>query len=134
MKPSRRVWMVLLGGLLAFVVLACACPSLINLTNGGGTEPMPGLTGKWQDPETYDIMTIAWQGGNYVVTSVVYNDQQYNVTSQSWSGSSLTWSYYIPETGVTLSYETTSLSGDSLYTNWWNDAGNSGTETLGRVP
>ncbi len=133
MSPKKKIWFVALVALVAAVTIACSCSALNNLI-GSSQEAMPGLSGKWQDPETFDIMTIAWQDGKYVVTSVDYNGTQYSITSQSWDGSSLTWSYYIPETGVTLSYETTSLSGDSLYTNWWNDADNSGTETLGRVP
>ncbi len=103
-------------------------------TQAGGQEAMPGLAGTWQDPQTKDTFVIAWVNNEYVVQSVVWETTTYNITSQSWSGSSLTWSYYIPETKVTLTYDTTSISGDSLYTNWWNDQNNSGTETLGRLP
>jgi hypothetical protein len=107
--------------------------SAVQPTIAGSQETMPGLAGTWQDPQTKDTFEIAWVNNEYVVQSVVWETTTYNITSQSWLGGSLTWSYYIPDTKVTLSYQTTSISGDSLYTNWWNDLNNSGTETLGRL-
>jgi hypothetical protein len=135
MNPNKKVLITVLSFVLAMVVIACSCSSLIpSLTpKPSGGEALPGLAGTWQDPQTFDTFVIAWQNNEYVVQSVVYEGTSYNITSQSWSGGSLTWSYYIPESSVTLSYQTTSLSGDSLYTNWWNDQNSSGTETLGRV-
>ncbi len=132
MNPRNKVFIVLLAALAVMVIIACSC-SDISLPNGNDPEAIPGLAGSWQDPETSDVFVIAWQNSKYVVTSVTWEGTSYDITSQSWDGSSLTWSYYIPESDVSLSYQTTSLSGDSLYTNWWNDAGGSGTETLGRV-
>jgi hypothetical protein len=134
MQPRNKVFLVLLAALAGLVIIACSCTDLSFLKSGSGNEAVPGMAGTWQDPETYDTFVIAWQSGKYEVTSVTWETTTYEITDQSWSGTSLTWSYYIPESGVTLSYQTTSLSGDSLYTNWWNDAGASGTETLSRVP
>jgi hypothetical protein len=134
MKPRNKVFLVLLAALAVMVIIACSCSDITNLVGGGtSTEAVPGMAGTWQDPETSDIFVIAWQSDKYVVTSVTWEGTSYDITEQSWSGTVLTWTYYIPENDLSLTYETTSLSGDSLYTNWWNDAGGSGTETLGRV-
>ncbi len=134
MNPRNKVFLVFLAALAVMVIIACSCTDFSFTTGGGDSqEAMPGLAGTWQDPATTDTFVIAWQNGQYVVTSVTYDSTTYEVTEQSWSGSSLTWTYYIPEYDTYLSYETTSLSGDSLYTNWWNSGGASGTETLGRV-
>jgi hypothetical protein len=131
MNPRNKVFLVCLAAVAVLVIIACSCT---DFNIGGSQEAVPGLAGKWQDPETSDIFVIAWQNDQYVVTSVTWEGQSYDITEQSWSGSSLTWTYYIPETTTYLSYSTTSVSGDSLYTNWWNSGGASGTETLGRIP
>jgi hypothetical protein len=99
-----------------------------------GTDPMPGLIGTWQDPETTDTFVIAWQNDQYVVTSVTWEGTSYEITSQYWDGSSLTWSYYDTDLPMTVTYTTTSLSGDNLYVDWSYSDGSYGTETLGRVP
>jgi hypothetical protein len=132
MNPRNKVFLVLLAALAGMVIIACSCTDFSFSTNSA--ETMPGLAGTWQDTATTDTFVIAWQDGKYEVTSVTYEGTTYSITDQSWSGSSLTWTYYIPEYETYLSYETTSLSGDSLYTNWWNDGGGSGTEILARVP
>jgi hypothetical protein len=95
-------------------------------------EAMPGLAGQWQAP-TEDVYDIAWQNGEYVVLSCIYQGTSYSITSQSWTGSSLTWSYYDTDLSVTVTLTTTSLSGDSLYINWAQSDGSSGTGILTRV-
>jgi hypothetical protein len=134
-SPNKKVLITVLTFTLAMVVIACSCSSLIPTATSPqvSQEAMPGLAGTWQDPQTFDTFVIAWLNNQYVVQSVVYEGTTYKVTSQSWADNSLKWTYYIPDSTVTLSYQTTSLSGDSLITNWWNDQGASGTETLGRV-
>lgn len=134
MQPRNKVFLVLLAAAAGLVLIACSCTDFsFNFGTGSGNEAMPGLAGTWQDPETFDTFVIEWQNNKYEVTSVTWETDTYDVTEQSWSGSTLTWTYYIPESDMYLSYETTSLSGDSLSTNWWNSAGNSGTEVLDRI-
>lgn len=133
MNPRNKVFLISLAAVAVMVIIACSC-SDISLPGGSSTEAIPGMAGTWQDPETSDLFVIAWQSGKYVVTSVTWEGTTYSITDQSWSGSTLSWTYYIPENDIYLTYETTSLSGDSLYTNWSNSADNSGTEILGRVP
>jgi hypothetical protein len=108
--------------------------SVIPTPQSSNQEAMPGLAGTWQDPESSDTFVIAWQNGQYVVVSCTWEGTSYDITSQSWTGSSLTWSYYDTDLSITTTYTTTSLSGDSLYVDWSYSDGNSGTETLGRVP
>ena len=160
MNPRSRIWLVLLGAVLGLAAIACSCsslpglPSLLSQPTGrsvpavptlaplatavpadNSSGPIPGLAGKWQDPETYTVHTIAWQNGRYVVVSSIdAQEGSYQVTSQDWTNGSLTWTYYVASTGYSVSFQTLAVSGDSLYTNWWNDQGASGTETLQRVP
>lgn len=131
MQPRNKVFLVFMAVLAGLVVIACSCTDF-NFSFGGN-EAVEGLAGTWQDPETGDEFVIAWEDSVYRVTSVTWEATTYDITEQSWTGSTLTWTYYIPETDVYLTYETISVSGDSLTTNWWNDSGSSGTETLDRV-
>ena len=136
MNPNKKVLITVLSFVLAMLVIACSCSSLIPTATTqppSNQETMPGLTGTWQDPETTDTFVIAWQNNQYVVTSVTWEGTPYSITSQSWTGSSLTWSYYDSDLVKTTTYTTTSLSGDSLYVGWSYDDGSSGTETLVRV-
>lgn len=135
MNPNKKVLMTVLSFVVAMVVIACSCTSLIPTATTqppSNQEPMPGLTGTWQDPETTDTFVIAWQNNQYVVTSVTWEGTSYSITSQNWDGSSLTWSYYDTDLSMTVTYSTTSLSGDSLYVDWSYSDGSGGTETLGR--
>jgi hypothetical protein len=137
MSPNKKVLLTVLSFVLALAVIACSCSSLLPTATtqppSNGQEPMPGLVGTWQDPETTDTFVIAWQNNQYVVTSVTWKTNSYSITSQSWNGSSLTWTYYDDTLPETVTYTTTSLSGDSLNVEWSYASGASGTETLGRV-
>ena len=133
MSPNKKVLITFLSFVLAMLVIACSCSSIIPTLTTGDGEAMPGLAGTWQDPETSDTFVIAWQNSEYVVTSVTWEETSYSITSQSWSGSTLTWSYYDTDLSLTVTYSTTSLSGDNLNVNWSYSDGASGTETLTRV-
>jgi hypothetical protein len=136
MNPNKKVLFTFLSFVLAMLVIACSCSSLIPTASPqpSNQEAMPGLTGTWKDPETSDTFVIAWQNGQYVVTSVTWEATSYSITSQAWTGSSLTWSYYDTDLSITVTYTTTSLSGDSLNVDWSYSDGSGGTETLSRVP
>jgi hypothetical protein len=134
MNPNKKVLVTVLSFVLAMLVIACSCSSLIPIaiSQPSGQEAMPGLAGTWQDPDTNDTFVIAWQNGQYVVTSVTWEGTSYSITSQSWNGNSLTWSYSDTDLSLTVTHTTTSISGDSLYANWSYSDGSSGTETLQR--
>ena len=106
--------------------------SVISTPQSSNQEAISGLAGTWQDPATSDTYVIAWQNGQYVVTSVTWEGTNYDITSQSWTGGTLTWSYYDSDLSMTVTHSTTSLSGDSLYASWSYSDGSSGTETLQR--
>jgi hypothetical protein len=94
------------------------------------------MAGRWADPDTGGptVTTIEWMVDSYIVTSVISPDRGGNeVTTWDWSNGVLTWTYCIPN-GNCITSETTSVSGDSLYTNWSDDTGNSGQTTFYRVP
>ena len=135
MNPNKKVLITFFSFVLAMLVIACSCSSLIPTTSPqtSNQEAMPGLAGTWKDPQTSDTFVVAWQNGQYVVTSVTWEATSYSITSQSWNGNSLTWSYYDTDLSKTVTYSTTSLNGDNLNVNWSYDTGDSGTETLTRV-
>ena len=146
-NTPRKFWLVLIGAILTMTVIACSCGSIIPTATPTiqpsptvkpsptvPVNPMPALEGYWQDTETNDVHVIEWQNGQYVVTAV--NDNEYGsfaVTSQSWNGSALTWTYKVSYNDTSVTFTTVSVSGDNLYTNWSNTTGGSGTETLQRV-
>jgi hypothetical protein len=135
MNPNKKILITFFSFVLAMLVIACSCSSLIPTSSPqtSNQETMPGLAGTWKDPVSSDTFVIAWQSGQYVVTSATWQGTSYSITSQSWTGSSLTWSYYDADLSKTVTYSTTSLNGDNLDVNWSYDTGASGTETLTRV-
>ena len=133
MNIRKKFWLVLIGTVLGMVVIACSCNSLIP--NSGNQGTMPGLAGRWNDPDTTGtVTTIAWQNSQYVVTSVINPNRGKNeVTDSSWSNGTLTWTYCIPD-GNCITSVTVSVNGDKLDTTWSDDQGQSGQTTFDRVP
>jgi hypothetical protein len=136
MKSANRLWSALMNAIVALALITCACGTSLDDTFSN-KEAIPGLAGKWLDPDTVDedIHTIAWQGDKYEVTSSVssVNNEVYTLTSQSWQNGTLTWTYYVPSNQVSVTTETVRVSGDSLLTKWSNDTGDSGRTTMQRV-
>jgi hypothetical protein len=130
MTPNKKVLIAVSSFVLAMVVIACSCGTLIPTPTVA--PPMSGLAGTWNSPDTADVYEIASQGGQYVVVSCTYEETSYSITSQSWTGSSLTWSYYDTDLSLTVTLTTTSLNGDSLNVDWSLSDGSSGSTTLQR--
>jgi hypothetical protein len=126
MNPNKKVFFTFLSLLLAMLVIAC----LFSEPPPVQPNPMPGLAGTWNSPNTGDVFVIAWQGGEYVVVSCTWEGYSYSITSQSWTGSSLTWSYYDSALSLTVTLTTTSLNGNSLDVNVSLSDGSSSTVTL----
>jgi hypothetical protein len=150
MNNLRKFWLVLISCVVGMAVIACSCGSLIPTPTPTATpvplptatlapvptvisEPDPSLAGYWLDSETNDVHTIEWQNGKYVVSFSASPDDTLTITDQSWTNGTLSWTYAVQSTGVSVTFSTNSASSDSLYTNWSNTNGNSGTETLQRV-
>ena len=145
MNTFRKFWLVLIGAVLAMVVIACSCgsltptptvapPTIMPPSPTVPVNPMPALEGYWLDTDTNDVHVIEWKNGQYVVTAV--NDAQYGsfaVTSQSWNGNALTWTYKVSYNDTSVTITTVSVSGNSLDTNWSNTDTKSGTQPLQRV-
>jgi hypothetical protein len=131
MNTRNRFWLVVIGSIVGFILIACSCSSLTPKSSG---EAIPGLAGKWLDPDTtgtYHI--IAWQNGQYTVTATMNPDRGSNeVTSSSWSNGVLTWTYCVPD-GACVTTNTISVSGNNLETSWSSDNGSSGTTTMTRM-
>jgi hypothetical protein len=103
-----------------------------------GQEALPGLTGKWIDPDSVNgdtVSTIAWQNGTYVVISVINSSRGVNeVTKSSWLNGVLTW-VYCPASYYCITQTTISLNGNALTVNWSRtDVQSSGTSVLQRQP
>jgi hypothetical protein len=126
-----------------FPPLPLATPTLVPLTTAStqpvaGQQALPGLAGKWIDPDSNGggtVSTIAWQDGTYVVTSVINSSRGVNeVTKSSWANGVLTW-VYCPATFYCLMQSTVSLNGDALTVNWSRtDVQSTGTSVLQRQP
>jgi hypothetical protein len=155
MNTTRKFWIVLLGTVLAMVIIACSCnsltPSLLPTptptvipptvtpilppTQTPVSNPLPELAGFWQDWTR--VFTIEWQGSQYVVTAITASGTaKRTLTSQSWDGTSLTWTYdYTDENGSSSNtYSTVSVDGDSLTVKYSSSNGVSDTHILRRVP
>ena len=151
MDTRRNFWLALIGVILGMGIIACSCSSLMPIIIPTSTpqptytpqpsnnqEPIPGLVGKWIDPDSAGggtISTIAWLSGDYVVTSVINTGRGPNeVTRSSWSNGVLTWEY-CPSGMHCITQQTVSLDGDILTVDWvWSDGGNSGISLLERRP
>jgi len=117
--------------LAAFVVVAA---TLACSFGGGNSEPIDGLAGQWEDQYELTVHTIEWDGSNYKVTGCSNPEKgTYSIVSQSWDGTTLTWTYQVPG-GADVGLSTVSVSGDELNVNWWSSNGNSGVDTFLRYP
>lgn len=120
-----------------------ATPTLAALATAStqpaaGQQALPGLAGKWIDPDSNGggtVSTIVWQDGAYVVTSVINSSRGVNeVTKSSWANGVLTW-VYCPANWYCLSQATVALNGDALTVDWSRtDVQSTGTSVLQRQP
>ena len=154
MNTTKKFWIVFLGTVLAMVIIACSCNSLtpsviptltlpvITLPNTPivpptqtlVNNPLPELAGYWQDGSK--VFTIEWQGNQYVVTAITASGtSKRTLTSQSWNGNSLTWTYdYSDENGTSsITYTTVSVGGNSLTVKYSSNGGTSDTYLLRRI-
>jgi hypothetical protein len=159
MNTTRKFWLVLIGAILAMVVIACSCGSIIptpspspyptlaplpTLAPSPTSQPVPlatqgasteSMAGRWLDPDTSGtITTIVAQGGGYAVESVINPERGGNeLTKTDWSNNVLTWTYCVPS-GNCITSVTGWVSSDLLYTTWTDDRGYSGETTFERQP
>ena len=95
-------------------------------------EPIPGLAGYWQDGMR--VFSIAWQNDKYEVTGFnVAGTANPEILSQSWDGSTLTWTYRVISAFDAVTMAVQSVNGDRLSVNWSVQDGDSGPATLRRA-
>ena len=95
--------------------------------------PIP-LAGIWYNPSTHSLATIIWEDNEFKVIFMIDTDDGdvYPVTSSDWNGTRIHWSYYVPDTTYNVTFTMTSLVGDILNTDWFNDHSASGTRAWER--
>jgi|GEM_PF-1511184 len=98
----------------------------------GNAVPAENLEGVWADETISAYFYIYLVGGTPTVTYCYDTDEEdnYEITDQSWQNGKLTWSIYIAQNDVTLTYATTGLEDGNLHTDWWNSADASGSGDL----
>jgi hypothetical protein len=102
-------------------------------------EAMPGLAGRWIDPDSSNgdtVSTIVWQNNTYVVTSVINSKRGGNeLKTFSWANGVLTWRYCPSNMQDCIIQNTVTLNGNTLTVSWaWSSGNNSGTSDLQRQP
>ncbi len=102
-------------------------------------EAIPGLAGKWIDPDSTNgdtVSTIVWLKGAYSVTSVVNSSRGGNeLKSSSWANGVLTWRYCPTNMQDCIIQHTVTLNRNTLTVSWvWSSGNNSGTSDLQRQP
>jgi hypothetical protein len=132
MPSGRRThWgFVFILTLIVFTTLSCNFVESLFLES----EPPIDLAGVWFNPMTHSETTIVWEDDEFKVVSVVDTDdgEVRPVQESDWNGTRIRWTYYVPSTDYTVTFTMTSLEGDQLYCDWFNDHDRSGTRTLQR--
>ena len=121
----------LLGGTPEIEIREVEVTRVITVEPAG---PPINLAGIWYNPSTHSRTTIVWQNGQFEVIGIVDTDdgEVFPVMSSDWNGTRISWTYYVPSTDYTVTFTMTSLAGDNLNCDWFNDHDASGTRTLER--
>ena len=135
----------LIIGLVMLTTLACSVSELIGVTpeireievtrivEAEPRQPPILLEGVWLNPTTGSNTTIIWRNDQFEVVSVIDDDGEFfPVMETDWNGSRIRWTYYVPSTNYTVTFTMTSLVGNSMNCDWFNDHNASGTRTLQR--
>jgi len=145
---NRKWIMGMVVALVVLTTLSCAFSDLIGttpeveireipvtrvVTVEAAGPPIP-LAGIWLNPTTHSRTTIIWSDGQFEVIGVIDTDdgEVFPVTSSDWNGTRIRWSYYVPSTDYNVTFTMTSLAGDNLNCDWFNDHDASGTRTMER--
>jgi hypothetical protein len=159
MDTRRKLWLVLIGTVLAMTVIAClstptpAAPPSPTVPPSPTAPPLPtappsptvppsptaqppSMAGRWNDPDTPGtVTTIEERNGEYVVVSVINPDRGVNeLTWTTYENGVLSWEY-CPADMHCITSETVSVTSDTLTATWtWTDGGNGGTTYFERLP
>ena len=121
---------------LPFIV---ACTVALSLASGCATsQPAasdidPRLLGSWKTDmgATY---TISAPNGSYDLWVVDYDGEVFEVQSVEWTDGVLSWTYFVPSSGHSVSEETVTFTQDRIDLRWTNTADESGLDVLLRAP
>lgn len=144
---SRKGIVGFVIGFIVLTTLSCSFTELVGVTPEirevevtRMVEAVPrrapiALEGVWLNPTTGSNTTIIWRNDQFEVVSVIDDDGEFfPILETDWDGSRIRWTYYVPSTDYTVTFTMTSLVGDSLNCDWFNDHDASGTRTMQRQP
>lgn len=144
-KQRRIIGFVI--GLVLLTTLSCSFSELVGVTpeirevevtrivEAPPRQPPIALEGVWLNPTTGSNTTIIWRNDQFEAVSVIDDDGEFfPVLETDWDGSRIRWTYYVPSTDYTVTFTMTSLVGDSMNCDWFNDHDASGTRTMQRQP
>jgi len=144
---SRKGIVGFVIGFIVLTTLSCSFTELVGVTPEirevevtRMVEAVPrrapiALEGVWLNPTTGSNTTIIWRNDQFEVVSVIDDDGEFfPVLETDWDGSRIRWTYYVPSTDYTVTFTMTSLVGDSMNCDWFNDHDASGTRTMQRQP
>ena len=101
---------------------------------GTPTSSFQAWVGVWQDRETHSPTNVTVQvvgGKPTVVSATDTSPEEFLVKASGWEGSRLSWTYYVPSTSYTVTFNDCRLAGqNSMACSWENDHGASGSVTL----
>lgn len=147
-RRNRKWIMSMVVALAILATLSCSFSGLIGTTPEVEIREVPvtrvvtvepagppiALAGIWYNPVTHSLATIIWEDEQFKVISVVDTDDGdvYPITDSDWNGTRIHWSYYVPDTTYNVTFTMTSLVGDNLNCDWFNDHDASGTRSWER--
>ncbi|MEO0556863.1 MAG: hypothetical protein AAF170_01635 [Bacteroidota bacterium] len=117
---------------LALSVLTLCLASGCGTSAPAAVDINPQLVGVWiiEGGATY---TITAAGDTYELSVVDSDGEVFEVTSLTWDGSVLAWTYFVPSSGANVREETTHIGENRIDVGWVNSEGDIGTDILNRV-
>jgi hypothetical protein len=106
---------------LALVTLVAGCargPKGLSAAEQAVAAPFVGV---WEDQETGSRTTVTLAGGQIRVAGVVDRDGEvFPVRQQEWTGSGLTWVYFVPSTEYLVTIEADGVEDGRMHFRWSN--------------
>jgi hypothetical protein len=107
--------------LLAVLLLALGCGRGQSSLSAADQAAMAPFVGVWEDTETNSLTTVKLKSAGVTVLSVIGSDgEEYPVKQQSWTGTGLTWSYFVTSTGYLVNIVADGVEDGRMHYTWSN--------------